>query len=930
MASGTPTRTTCPYCGVGCGVLALPQEDGSVAIKGDEQHPANYGRLCSKGSALGETLSLDDRLLHPEIGGRRASWNEALDLVAMRFAQSIAEHGPESVAFYGSGQLLTEDYYVANKLMKGFIGAANIDTNSRLCMASSVAGHVRAFGSDTVPGTYEDLEGADLVVLVGSNMTWCHPVLFQRLLAAREQRGTKIVVIDPRRTVTAEAADLHLAVAPNSDVALFAGLLDHLDRMGLGGGDYVESYTSGLDDALQAARECGFPGALSATRLPAEQLREFYTLWSRSERVVTAYSQGVNQSVVGTDKVNAIINCHLFTGRIGRPGMGPFSLTGQPNAMGGREVGGLANMLAAHLDISSADHRGMVQTFWNSPRIAGKPGLKAVDLFRAVGEGQVKAIWIMGTNPADSLPDADAVQAALRSCPFVVVSDVTRTDTTRHAHVLLPAAAWAEKSGTVTNSERRISRQRSFLTPPGEARPDWRIICGVASRMGFAEAFDFHSPAEIFREHAALSALANDGRRDFDISACAELSESAYDALAPFQWPRRQGEALDGGTTRFFADGGFYTPDGRGRFVATPVTQQALSQDFPLILNTGRIRDQWHTMTRTAKAPRLMSHYAESFCEIHPEDAEDAGIAPATLVRIVSPQGTAIVRALVTERQQKGSIFVPMHWTDQQTAQGRIGTAILAAVDPVSGQPGLKSSCVRIEPFEAAWYGFAVLRDNPEIIKADYWAIARSEGGWRVELAGSEPVEDWTVYATDLIRSGAGTETLSYMDQDRASFRLATFSGDALVGALFIAPQPVAVSRTWAVEHLKAPAIGGAERLRLLSGRPGLDQPDPGPIVCACFSVGANQIAAAIENGAASVEAVGTTLRAGTNCGSCRVEIRRLINAWAGPIADLGWASERRDPAKPVIIGVGHVFERASRSSVKDDFNPLRQHSMNA
>jgi assimilatory nitrate reductase catalytic subunit len=881
MASGTPTRTTCPYCGVGCGVLATPQEDGSVAIKGDEQHPANYGRLCSKGSALGETLSLDDRLLYPEIGGERASWNEALDLVALRFSETIAEHGPESVAFYGSGQLLTEDYYVANKLMKGFIGAANIDTNSRLCMASSVAGHIRAFGSDTVPGTYEDLEEADLVVLVGSNMTWCHPVLFQRLLAARERRGTKIVVIDPRRTVTAEAADLHLAIAPNSDVALFLGLLDHLDRMGLCDSAYVDRHTAGLDDALGAARECGFPGALGTTRLPAEQLRAFYTLWSRSERVVTAYSQGVNQSVVGTDKVNAVINCHLFTGRIGRPGIGPFSLTGQPNAMGGREVGGLANMLAAHLDINSAGHRELVRSFWGSPRIAEKPGLKAVDLFRAVGYGRIKAIWIMGTNPADSLPDANAVQEALRACPFVAVSDVTRTDTTRHAHVLLPAAAWAEKSGTVTNSERRISRQRSFLKPPGEARPDWRIICDVAARMGFAEAFNYGSPAEIFREHATLSGLANDGTRDFDISACAGLSESAYDTLTPFQWPRRQGEALDGDTTRFFAEGGFYTPDRRGRFVTTPVVHQTVSPEFPLILNTGRIRDQWHTMTRTAKTPRLMSHYAESFCEIHPDDAEDAGVAPATLVRIVSPRGTALVRALVTERQQKGSLFVPMHWTDQQTAQGRIGAAVLPAVDPVSGQPGLKSSFARIEPFDVAWYGFAVLRNKPETISVNYWAIAQAEGGWRVELAGVEAVEDWIAYAADLIGSGEDLETLSYSDQDQASFRLATFSGDALLGALFVAPQPVAVSRTWAIEHLSAKEIRGTERLRLLSGRPGADQADPGPIVCACFSVGANQIAAAVESGAASVEAVGAALRAGTNCGSCRVEIRRLIDAAA-------------------------------------------------
>jgi len=881
MASGNPVRTTCPYCGVGCGVLAEPQEDGSVAIRGDEQHPANYGRLCSKGSALGETLSLDDRLLHPEIKGRQAGWEEALDLVARRFSETIAEHGPESVAIYGSGQMLTEDYYVANKLMKGFIGAANIDTNSRLCMASSVAGHVRAFGSDTVPGTYEDLEEADLVVLVGSNMTWCHPVLFQRLLAARERRGTRIVVIDPRRTVTAEAADLHLAIAPNSDVALFAGLLDHLDRMGLRDGDYVDHHTAGLDEALEAARECGFPGALDATRLPAERLREFYTLWSRSERVVTAYSQGVNQSVFGTDKVSAIINCHLFTGRIGRPGMGPFSLTGQPNAMGGREVGGLANMLAAHLDIANPNHRDLVQSFWGSPVIAKRPGPKAVDLFRAVGEGRIKAIWIMGTNPAVSLPDANAVQDALRACPFVVVSDVTRTDTTRHAHVLLPAAAWAEKSGTVTNSERRISRQRSFLKPPGEARPDWRIICDVAARMGFAEAFDFQSPAEIFREHAALSGFANDGTRDFDISACAALSERDYDALAPFQWPRRQGEELDGTTTRFFAKGGFYTPDRRGRFVPTPVTVQDVSPDFPLILNTGRIRDQWHTMTRTAKTPRLMSHYAESFCEIHPEDAEDAGTAPASLVRIVSPHGTAIVRALVTERQQKGSIFVPMHWTDQQTAEGRIGAAVFPAVDPISGQPGLKFSGARIEPFDAAWYGFAVLRNRPETIRADYWALARAEGGWRIELAGAQPVEDWIAYAAGLIGSGENLETLSYSDQDQASFRLATFSDDALLGALFVSPQPVAVSRTWAVEHLSANEIRGAERLRLLSGRPGADQADPGPIVCACFSVGANQIAAAIDNGAASVEAVGAALRAGTNCGSCRVEIRRLIDAAA-------------------------------------------------
>jgi assimilatory nitrate reductase catalytic subunit len=452
-----------------------------------------------EGFGAGETLSLDDRLLHPEIRGTRATWDEALDLVASRFSQTIAEHGPDSVAFYVSGQILTEDYYVANKLMKGFIGSANIDTNSRLCMASSVAGHRRAFGADTVPGLYTDFEGADLVVLVGSNLAWCHPVLYQRLVAAREARGTKVVVIDPRATASCEIADLHLPIAPDGDVALFLGLLAHLHHEDRADALYVQAHTSGLDAALAVARAMTLDDVAAATRLDPVQLRAFYALWARTERVVTVYSQGVNQSECGSDKVNAIINCHLLTGRIGRPGMGPFSVTGQPNAMGGREVGGLANMLAAHMQIESAEDRDRVQRFWASPEIAHKPGLKAVDMFRAVADGRVKAIWIMGTNPVVSMPDADAVRAALAACPFVVVSDVTReTDTTALAHVLLPAAAWGEKDGTVTNSERRISRQRSFLPFPADARPDWKIICDVAARMGFRACVRLRRPRSDF------------------------------------------------------------------------------------------------------------------------------------------------------------------------------------------------------------------------------------------------------------------------------------------------------------------------------------------------------------------------------------------------------------------------------------------------
>ncbi|RWF10367.1 MAG: nitrate reductase, partial [Mesorhizobium sp.] len=531
-------RTTCPYCGVGCGVLAKVTADGEITVRGDPDHPANFGRLCSKGSALAETIDLDGRLLYPEIHGRRTGWDEALDLVASTFSQTIAEHGPDAVAFYVSGQLLTEDYYVANKLMKGFIGSANIDTNSRLCMASSVAGHRRAFGADTVPGSYEDLELADLIVLVGSNLGWCHPVLYQRVAAAREKRPEmKVALIDPRRTMTAGIADMHLAIAADGDVALFTGLLAYLGKNDALDRAYIAAHTTGFEGAI-AASSLDLAGIAAATGLGEDELVRFYSLFAATAKTVTVYSQGVNQSSSGTDKVNAIINCHLATGRIGKPGTGPFSVTGQPNAMGGREVGGLANMLAAHMEIENPEHRSRVQRFWSAPAIAEKPGLKAVEMFQAVADGRIRALWIMATNPVDSMPDADAVEAAIKACPFVVVSDVlAMTDTVRHAHVRLPAAAWGEKDGSVTNSERRISRQRAFLPVPGEARADWWIIAEVAKRMGIAEAFSYASPAAIFAEHAALSAFENHGARDFDIGAYAGVDAETYEELAPFQWP---------------------------------------------------------------------------------------------------------------------------------------------------------------------------------------------------------------------------------------------------------------------------------------------------------------------------------------------------------------------------------------------------------
>ncbi|HEV7320182.1 MAG TPA: molybdopterin-dependent oxidoreductase [Ensifer sp.] len=880
-------KTTCPYCGVGCGVIATVAGDGAVSVKGDPDHPANFGRLCSKGSALAETLDLDGRILHPEIDGQKASWGEALDLVAERFVQAIADHGPNSVAFYVSGQLLTEDYYVANKLMKGFVGSANIDTNSRLCMSSSVAGHRRAFGSDTVPGTYEDLERADLVILTGSNLAWCHPVLYQRLAAAKAKRpGMKVVVIDPRRTMTADIADLHLAIRPDSDVALFVGLFSHLVAHNAIDQNYVGAHTVDFAEAFTASGAVSFGEVLERTGLAAMQLREFYRLFTATEKVVTCYSQGVNQSSSGTDKVNAILNCHLATGRIGRPCMGPFSLTGQPNAMGGREVGGLANMLAAHMAIENAEDRERVQRFWRSPTIAERQGLKAVDLFQAVAEGRIKALWIMATNPVVSMPDADAVEAAIKACPFVVVSDILKeTDTARHAHVLLPSLGWGEKSGTVTNSERRISRQRPFLDAPGEARADWWQLAEVGRRMGFAEAFAYDAPIEIFAEHAALSAFENAGSRDFDIGAHAGLSRQTYDELTPFQWPQPMGQGRT--ESRFFADGGFYHADGKARFVAVkPAETDRTNGDYPFTLNTGRIRDQWHTMTRTGKSARLSAHIAEPFAELHPRDAMEIGVGNAGLVEIESPSGKAVVRALITERAARGSIFAPMHWTDQYSARGRIDAVIPPITDRVSGQPASKNVAVAARKFKGAHYAFAVSLAKPKDPDAAYWALAKAEGGWRLELAFAGSVENWADWCRHVFAIREGVEPLGYADAQTGDVRLAFFDGSRLVAAFFLAREPVAVARNWAIAQLAVDHANLRKRFALVAGRPGADAPDPGATVCSCFGVGVNQIVTAVRGGCNSVEAVGKALNAGTNCGSCRAEIRGIIDGCLATAAE--------------------------------------------
>jgi len=865
------TRTTCPYCGVGCGVLATPQLDGTVTIAGDPDHPANFGRLCSKGSALGETLSLDDRLLYPESDGVRVTWDQALDRVANTFAQTIAEHGPDSVAIYGSGQLLTEDYYVANKLMKGFIGSGNMDTNSRLCMASSVAGHKRAFGSDTVPGNYEDLELADLVVLVGSNLGWCHPVLYQRIAAAKAKRpDIRVVLIDPRRTATADIADLHLPVQSDGDSAVFVGLLTHLAQHGITAPDFVADHTSGLDETLLVAEDWPIARVASVTGLSEKSIELFYGWFAKTERTVTVYSQGVNQSASGTDKVNAIINCHLLTGRIGRPGMGPFSVTGQPNAMGGREVGALANILAAHMDFTP-EAIDRVGRFWGSTNVATQPGLKAVDLFAAMARGEIKAVWIMATNPVDSMPEADTVRAALQACPFVVVSDISdHTDTGLTAHVRLPAAGWGEKDGTVTNSERRISRQRPFLVLPGEARPDWWIIKEVAKRMGFAHAFEYRTPAEIFAEHVALSGFENHGDRDFDLSG---LSGADYDTLLPTQWPVRNKPSA-----RVFGNGRFFTPDRKARFVPVMPPPPIVPIPGSFILNTGRVRDHWHTMTRTGKTPRLSAHYAEPFVELHPADAKALNIRRATLVRLSNRHGSVIVRALVSDRQRRGHLFVPMHWTDKYASSGRIDALVTAKVDPSSQQPALKMAQAHAEPFHARLYGFFVARSRPLLSGLAYWATAQAIGGIRGELAITDEPSDWDAWIRAAFTLPANANLISLHDARSGRRSVTLIDNGRLVFALYLSPDPVLVSRQWAAGLLGETALTGSA---VLAGRPGADMPDSGAIICSCFSIGINTIAAAVvAQGCTTVEAVGACTRAGTNCGSCRAEIRGIIDAY--------------------------------------------------
>jgi assimilatory nitrate reductase catalytic subunit len=653
---------------------------------------------------------------------------------------------------------------------------------------------------------------------------------------------------------------MHLPVAMGSDVALFDGLLAYLIETGAVDSAYIARHTTGLakpnTDIDTAAHLCALPRAA---------LLAFYAEFAGTQKVVTVYSQGVNQSASGVDKVNAIVNCHLAMGRIGLPGMGPFSVTGQPNAMGGREVGALANQLAAHMDFAHADV-DRVARFWQAPRIATKPGLKAVDLFAAIERGEIEAVWIMATNPAASLPDADRVARALARCKFVVVSDcVADTDTLKHAYVKLPALGWGEKDGTVTNSERRISRQRPFLPTPGEAKPDWWIVSQVAKRLGAA--FDYAGPADIFAEHVALSAFENDGSRDFDLSG---LIGADYETLRPTQWP----VLATGETERMFARGGFFAPGGKARMLETaprpPVNETDI--DYPFALNTGRVRDQWHTMTRTGLSPRLASHLREPFVVVSPTDAKRLGLAEGKFARVATRWGGATLRARIDAGQTPGTIFAPMHWTGTHAADARVNAAVNPAVDPISGQPELKHSPARLAVWKPVWEGFLLRRDAVRALPLDYWIASAGHAHTRYDIADSSALDIDTLV-------GTGTR-LEYRDDKGGRSRIASFDGDRLMAVLFVGPHTTLPDGAWLASLFVKSALSIDERRALLAGRPG-GAIDQGQVVCACHGIREGTIDAAIAAGCASAASVGAATKAGTNCGACVPELAARLAACA-------------------------------------------------
>ena len=695
-------KSVCPYCAVGCGLIVSTRDGAVDQVRGDPGHAANFGRLCVKGALLPQMLRAPGRLLHPKMRDsldqpfREVSWDEALDFTAERFSAIRSEHGPDALAFYGSGQLMTEDYYLLGKLAKGFIGTNNQDTNSRLCMTSSGSAYAMAFGQDGPPPAYADIEHTDCVLILGANMEACHPVLFQRLQdRKRRDPNVKVIVIDPRRTRTAGIADVFLPVRPGTDVALINSMLHEIVLEELVDPDFIAAHTEGWEALREEVREYSPERVAATCGLEAEAIREAALLYGRAKAALSFWAMGANQSIAGVDKNLALINLALATGNIGRRGAGPFSLTGQPNAMGGREAGGMAHTLPGHRLVANAAHRAEAEALWGvaSGSISSKPGLTAVDMFEAIGRGEVRGVWIAATNPVASMPDGGRVKQALERAEIVVVQDAYEdTETAQYAHVLLPAAQWSERDGTMTNAERRVCYLEQATDPPGEALPDWQIICRFAEKMGFAAGFDYACAEEIFEELKSATA-----GRDLDMTG---MTYERLRYAGGLQWPMPPGRS--GGTTRLYSQGTYPTESRRARFHAVgylPPAEQT-DADYPFVLTTGRVKEHWHTLTRTGKVAKLVNGSPGPFIEINAEDARDLGVREGHLLRIESRRGVTTLPARLTRDIRRGTLFAPFHWGERWSTDSAVNLLTLPDYDPVSKEPELKHCAVRVVPAE--------------------------------------------------------------------------------------------------------------------------------------------------------------------------------------------------------------------------------------
>ena len=938
--SATQTRATCPYCGTGCGVLIESVKGKIINVQGDPDHPANFGRLCTKGSTLHLTavtsVQQQTRLLTPMRRTTRGTaptavaWDDAMNEAADRFAAIIREHGPEAVGFYGSGQLLTEDYYVMNKLVKGLIGTNNVDTNSRLCMSSAVAGYKATLGSDAPPSCYDDFQHAQTLFIVGANTAYAHPILFRRIEdAKRANPAMRMIVADPRKTETAEMADLFLPILPGTDVALFHGMLHIMLSEGLVDLGYVERHTQGFE-ALQAIVRDFTPEAVaSACGLSQDDLIKAARWFGDSTATLSLYCQGLNQSSSGTDKNAALINLHLATGQIGKAGAGPFSLTGQPNAMGGREVGGMANLLSAHRDLGNAEHRAEVASLWGVRDVPAKPGKTAVEMFEAAARGEIKALWIACTNPAQSLPDQATVRKALEKAEFVVVQEAFATTATcAYADLLLPATTWGEKDGTVTNSERRISRIRAAIPAAGESRHDWAIFTDLgrrlearlpersaAHRRGVTTLFPYDKPESIWNEHRESTR-----GRDLDITG---LSYQILETTGPQQWPMPDGQAS--GKVRLYEDGLYPTPSGRANFSAIRYEPVAEARDarFQYSLNTGRLRDQWHGMSRTGTLGRLFGHVSEPLIDMNPQDMARLGLVDGDLVHVASRRGNVIIPAQGSEAIGAMQSFIAMHWGEEYLsgidAEGRpmagVNALTVPTFCPKSKQPELKHAAVKISKAQYPWRLLAVAwmpQDQAlsvrEALKPLMSAFAftscvpfgregQADGGpgkvgVLFRAAALEPASDALVERIELLLGIGGGDVLRYQDRQRGqrrAMRMARTSEGLKLEAFVLAGDISAEAwiRPLLQDELAADAYGRA----LLS--PGSTPPvavqSKGRQVCTCFNVTEPAIVEALGHCPGNTDErlanLQGQLKCGTNCGSCIPELRKLIKLHPLPVA---------------------------------------------